>query len=76
MKLRLCIIVAFVLLATATVTLEYQLQCTQMELQGSVEVANQLCVAIQHISVHLQSAVQKMPRPEIKINVDAPRPAR
>jgi hypothetical protein len=60
MKQRLSIIIAFVLLITAIVTLECQLRCTQMELQGSAEVGNQLCLAIQRLTAR-QQAVQKMP---------------
>jgi hypothetical protein len=60
MKHRLSIVLAFVLLATAIVTLEYQLRCTQMELQGSSDVANELSLAIEHMTTRPQPAVQKM----------------
>jgi hypothetical protein len=59
MKQRLCIVLAFVFLAAAMVMLDCQLRCAQMELQGSADVQDELCLAIQHMTAHAQSAVQK-----------------
>jgi hypothetical protein len=59
MKQRLCIVFAFVTLATAIVMLDCQLRCAQMELQGSADVQDELSVAIAHMTARAQPAVQK-----------------
>ena len=64
MKQRLFIVLAFVFMTAAVVALEFQLRCTQMELQGSADVASELCRAIDLLAVHSQQAFQKTSKKE------------
>jgi hypothetical protein len=76
MKQRLSIVLVFVLLAAAVVTLEFQLRCAQTELQGSADVGEELCRAIEHMTAHPQLARQNFSKPETRAITDAPTPAR
>ena len=50
MKQRLFIILVFVLLAAVNVTLEFQLQNTQMEFQAMFGKTDELCLAINNFN--------------------------
>ena len=61
MKQHLLIVLVFVLLATANVILEFQLLRTRTELQGTVGVTDELCLAVNNLNNPAIRAIQKIP---------------
>jgi hypothetical protein len=65
MKPRLFIVIAFVLLATAVVSLEFQLRCTQMKFQATTDLTDTLDIALLRSNNHMRQAGPKISEPRL-----------
>ena len=68
MKQRLFILLAYVLLATAVVTLDLQLRYMQMEFQATADETKVLFFVFSHSRDHVRPAAQEISQPKANMN--------